>query len=29
VKQFGLRLARGVPHGSKLLGERDLAAPQR
>jgi uncharacterized protein (TIGR00730 family) len=29
VKQFGLRLARGVQHGSKLLGERDLAAPQR
>ena len=27
VKQFGLRLARGVPHGSPLLGERDLAAP--
>jgi uncharacterized protein (TIGR00730 family) len=26
VKQFGLRLARGIPHGSKLLGERDLKA---
>jgi uncharacterized protein (TIGR00730 family) len=29
VKQFGLRLAHGQPRGSKLLGERDLAAPQR
>lgn len=28
VKQFGLRLARGIPRGSKLLGERDLAAPE-
>ncbi|MBL9132922.1 MAG: TIGR00730 family Rossman fold protein [Verrucomicrobiaceae bacterium] len=27
VKQFGLRVAHGVPRGSKLLGERDLAAP--
>ena len=27
VKQFGLRLARGVPHGSALLGEKDLASP--
>lgn len=26
VKQFGLRLARGIPYGSKLLGERDLKA---
>lgn len=29
VKPFGLRLARGQPHGSALLGERDLAAPER
>lgn len=25
VKKFGLRVARGIPRGSKLLGERDLA----
>ena len=29
VKPFGLRLARGQPRGSALLGEHELAAPQR
>ncbi|MBE7496952.1 MAG: TIGR00730 family Rossman fold protein [Verrucomicrobiaceae bacterium] len=29
VRQFGLQVAYGVPHGSRILGEKDLAAAER